>query len=145
MTPQLHPLEETGGEILTQCGKRALPARFSDWRQEWAAVRQRCGLLDAGFRALLRLTGSDRVTFLQGMLSNDVALLKDGEGTYAALLTQQGKLVSDLRAYVLADEVWLDVAATRAAAVRESLERFIIADDVEFAADESWAPLVAIE
>lgn len=145
MSAQLEALEKASGAVFAPSTDRALPARFSTVEAEWAAVRQRCGLLDAGFRALLRLTGSDRVTFLQGMLSNDVALLKDGEGTYAALLTQQGKLVSDLRAYVLADEVWLDVAATRAAAVRESLERFIIADDVEFAADGSWAPLVAVE
>ena len=81
---------------------RALPARFTTVQDEWAAVRRRCGVLDAGFRALLRLTGSDRVTFLQGMVSNDVARLQNGEGTYAALLTQQGKVVSDLRVVVVA-------------------------------------------
>jgi folate-binding protein YgfZ len=102
-------------------------------------------VLDAGFRALLRLIGSDRVTFLQGMVSNDVARLQSGAGTYAALLTQQGKVVSDLRVFVLPDELWLDVPAARAAAVRENLERYIIADDVEFAADASMAPLVVIE
>ena len=124
---------------------RALPARFTTVQDEWAAVRRGCGVLDAGFRALLRLTGSDRVTFLQGMVSNDVARLRNGEGTYAALLTQQGKVVSDLRVFVLPDELWLDVPAPRAAAVRENLERYIIADDVEFVADDSVAPLVVIE
>jgi folate-binding protein YgfZ len=122
-----------------------LPAHFNDWQAEWAAVRQRCGLLDGRFRALLRLGGSDRVTFLQGMVSNDVAKLQEGEGTYAALLTQQGKVVSDLRIYALADELWLDVPATRLTAIRESLERFIVADDVEFASQDAWAALVAVE
>ena len=145
MNAQLEALERASGAVFTLSTDRALPARFSTVESEWTAVRQRCGLLDAGFRGLLRLTGTDRVTFLQGMVSNDVARLKDGEGTYAALLTQQGKVVSDLRVYVLADEVWLDVPAAQAAAVRESLERFIIADDVEFVSDANWAPLVAIE
>jgi folate-binding protein YgfZ len=145
MNTQLEAAERADGAAFASFAERQLPARFADVRNEWAAVRQRCGLLDAGFRGLLRLTGADRGTFLQGMLSNDVACLKDGAGTYAALLTQQGKVVSDLRVYVLADEVWLDVPAARLGAVRESLERYIIADDVEFAAEDEWAPLVAIE
>lgn len=122
-----------------------LRAVFSSTRNEWAAVRQRCGLLDARFRGLLRLSGADRTTFLQGMVSNNVAALQAGQGVYAALLTIQGKMVADLRVYALADELWLDVPAVREAAVRETLDRYIVADDVEFAADDAWAPLVAVE
>lgn len=144
MSVQLEALEKASGAVFVPSTDGALPARFTTVQEEWTAVRRRCGLLDAGFRALLRLTGGDRVTFLQGMVSNDVARLKDGEGTYAALLTQQGKLVSDLRVYILPEELWLDVPAARAAAVRENLERYIIADDVEFA-ESSATPLVAIE
>ena len=111
----------------------------------WSAVRQRCGLLDGDQRAILRVVGSERLIFLQGMLCNDVASLTPGQGTYAALLTQQGKIVSDLRVYALDDEVWLDVPAARAAAVREALERFIVADDVEFADAAPWQPLLSLE
>jgi folate-binding protein YgfZ len=145
MSEQLQALERASGAVFAQFSERALPARFTTVHDEWSAVRRRCGVLDAGFRSLLRLTGSDRATFLQGMVSNDVARLQNGEGTYAALLTQQGKVVSDLRVYALPDELWLDVPAARAAAVRENLERYIIADDVEFAVEDSVAPLVVIE
>jgi folate-binding protein YgfZ len=145
MSAQLEALQRASGAVFAPFTGRELPTRFTTVQEEYTAVRQRCGLLDAGFRSLLRLSGGDRITFLQGMVSNDVAGLQDGEGTYAALLTQQGKVVSDLRVYVLPDEAWLDVPATRATAVRESLERYIIADDVEFAADDSRAPLVAVE
>jgi len=79
------------------------------------------------------------------MVTNNVATLREGQGAYAALLTIQGKVVSDLRVYVLGDELWLDVPATRAATVRATLEQYIIADDVEFVGDEAWAPLVAVE
>lgn len=123
----------------------ALPARFSDLQTEWSAVRQRCGVLEARFRGLLRLTGADRVAFVQGMVTNDVTKLQAGAGTYAALLTQQGKIVSDLHVYALAEELWLDVPAGRAEAVRAALERFIIADDVEFVAGDAWTPLVGLE
>jgi len=145
MSTQLEALEKASGAVFAPFTDRVLPARFATLLDEWAAVRQRCGLLDAGFRGLLRLSGSDRSTFLQGMISNDVARLKEGAGTYAALLTQQGKIVSDLRAYVLPDELWIDVPAACTTAVRANLERYIIADDVEFNPDESWAPLIAVE
>jgi folate-binding protein YgfZ len=145
MSSELEAVERAGGAQFVTVDTIELPARFSDLQSEWSAVRQRCGLLDARFRGLLRVTGADRVSFLQGMLSNDVAKLQAGEGTYAALLTQQGKLVSDLRVYVLAEELWLDVPAARVEAVRAALERFVIADDVEFVAEDAWVPLVVIE
>jgi folate-binding protein YgfZ len=142
MNSEVERLERATG---VQSADIDLPARFTDLATEWTAVRQLCGLLDARFRGLLRMTGADRMTFLQGMLTNDVAVLRKAQGTYAALLTIQGKIVSDLRIYVLADEVWLDVPATRTATVRETLERYIIADDVEFIPDDTWAPLVVVE
>jgi folate-binding protein YgfZ len=145
MSGQLEALERANGAVFAPFADRALPARFTTVDDEWAAVRRRCGLLDAGLRGLLRLTGSDRATFLQGMVSNDVVRLQNGEGTYAALLTQQGKVVSDLRVFVLPDELWLDVPAACAGAVRENLQRYIIADDVEFAVDDGVVPLVVVE
>ncbi len=112
---------------------------------ETAAVRSACGLLPGSLRALHRLIGSDRTTFLQGMLSNDVARLSPGQGTYATHLTQQGRIVSDLRVFVLEDEVWLDVPATRLRPLREALERFLVADDVEFLDGNEYEPLLALE
>jgi len=112
---------------------------------EILAVRQSCGLLRADFRSVLRVVGADRSIFLQGMLSNDVAKLAPGQGCLSALLTQQAKLVSDLRVLILAEEIWLDVPALRATVVREALERFIVADDVEFAEADMCQPLVSLE
>jgi len=142
MTPELEGLERAPDALSVSVD---LPARFTDLDTEWTAVRQRCGLLDARFRGLLRLTGPDRTTFLQGMVTNNVAVLRDGQSTYAALLTIQGKIVSDLRMFALADELWLDVPATRKAAVQTALEKYIVADDVEFVSEDTWAPLVAVE
>lgn len=82
-------------------------------------------------RAIVCAGGADRASFLQGMLSNDVASLGAGEGTYALLLTEQGKLVADLRVLVVESALWLDVARELRERVREALMRFIVADDVE--------------
>ncbi|MBI3784934.1 MAG: aminomethyl transferase family protein [Deltaproteobacteria bacterium] len=145
MSVQLEAAEKANGASFDAGDSRLLPQRFGALSDEWAALRHRCGLYDAGFRALWRLSGSDRTTFLQGMVSNDVAKLGNGSGTYAALLTIQGRIVSDLRVFVVDEEVWLDVPASHGAAVRENLEKYIIADDVEFVDDDAWCPLVGIE
>jgi len=109
----------------------------------WRAVRERAGVFGAPFRAWVRVVGEDRANFLQGMLTNDVRRLALGEGAYAAFLTQQGRVVSDLRVYCMADGFLLDFPASSASAAQARLERFVVADDVEFVPLEDW--LVAAE
>lgn len=46
-------------------------------------------------RGVLRITGDDRVTFLQGLISNDVNRIDGSTALYAALLTPQGKFLHD--------------------------------------------------
>jgi tRNA-modifying protein YgfZ len=97
-------------------------------------LRARAGVTPLADRSLLRVRGEDRVRFLQGMLANDVASLTPGTGTYALLLTEQGRIVGDLRVIALDDELWIDVAKDRAEAVQAALDRFLVADDVEMEA-----------
>jgi folate-binding protein YgfZ len=99
--------------------------------QGFRALREGAAASRLDDRALLRVYGADRLSFLQGMLSNDVASLRAGEGAYALLLTEQGKVVAELRALALEEEVWLDVPVASRGDVRAALERLIVADDVE--------------
>ena len=48
-------------------------------------------------RGLLRLSGADARTFLQGLMSNDVEGVKADNSVYAALLTPQGKFLFEIR------------------------------------------------
>jgi folate-binding protein YgfZ len=120
-----------------------VPLAFGDPAREWRAMREGAAVVAGTFRRVLAVRGDDRVAFLQGMLSNDVNALQPGQGTYAALLTQQGRVVSDLRVYAEADRMLLDTVAWREDAVRDALERFIVADDVELAA-AAEQPLVGV-
>ena len=52
-------------------------------------------------RAVLSVTGTDRVAFLNGLVSNDVAEAASGRAVWAALLTAQGKWLADF--FILAD------------------------------------------
>lgn len=64
---------------------------------EYAALSERCGLVDRSERGKLALSGPDAKTFLAGQVTNDTEALQPGEGCYAAFLTHKGKMLGDLR------------------------------------------------
>lgn len=119
------------GAVLINDRGIELPERFTDPLREYQAVREKAGLIDLSFRSQVRMTGEDRVPFLQGMVSNDVKALRLGEGCMATLLTEQGRIVADLRVYALDTCFLLDVDARVKEKMIEALSRFIVADDVE--------------
>jgi folate-binding protein YgfZ len=65
-------------------------------------------------RGVLSLGGADRVTFLQGLVSNDVNAVLPGSAIYAALLTPQGKFLHDMFIIEAGDHFLLDCEAARA-------------------------------
>lgn len=86
-----------------------MPEEYGGWLGEYEAVRKKAGLLDLSARGKLRLAGKEHLKFLQGMLTNDVMKLADGDGTYAAVLTVKGRMLSDMRVYKELDSVLLDL------------------------------------
>ena len=77
-------------------------------------------------RARLRVTGADRMTFLQGQCTNDIARLKVGENCYAAFLNAKGKMRGEGHVIRLADAFLLEANP----GLGPSLEKFIITEDV---------------
>ncbi len=75
-------------------------------------------------RAVIEVSGEDRVSFLQGLVSNDVAEAAPGRAVWAALLTPQGKWLADF--FILADgaRLLLDCEAGQAAPLAQRLIRF---------------------
>jgi len=86
-------------------------------------------------RQLLRISGSDRQSFLQGLVSNDVTRLAEGP-IYAALLSAQGKYLFDFFLAADGDGILLDVAAERAPALAQRLGMYRLRAEVAIEADE---------
>jgi len=104
---------------------------YGDWLSEHAALRKSAGVLDLSFRSRLVLTGADRVRLLNGQVTNNVKDLPVGEGCYAALVTNKGKMQADLNIYILPEEILLDFEPGLTATITERFNKFIIADDVQ--------------
>lgn len=65
-------------------------------------------------RAVISVGGEARVAFLEGLLSCRVEGIAPGELRYGALLTPQGKIVSDMFLHAFGDRIALDVPAEAA-------------------------------
>jgi transferase CAF17, mitochondrial len=72
-------------------------------------------------RGVLEVAGEDRVAFLQGLVSNDVAKVSPERAIYAALLTAQGRYLFDFFIVALGDALYLDAEAARLADLQRRL------------------------
>ncbi|GAB4462698.1 MAG: glycine cleavage T C-terminal barrel domain-containing protein [Armatimonadaceae bacterium] len=88
---------------------------------------------DRSDRGRLTLTGRDRQSFLQGMVTNDVHRLAPGSGCYTFLLDSTGHILADARVLVQGEYLLLDVEPETAPFVRETLDRYLIMERVEIA------------
>jgi folate-binding protein YgfZ len=77
-------------------------------------------------RERLRITGVDRVDFLQGQCTNDITRVGAGESCYAAFLNAKGRMRGEGHVICLADAFLLEANP----GLGSSLEKFIITEDV---------------
>jgi folate-binding protein YgfZ len=97
------------------------------------AARVSAVLFEGTARGVIEVSGSDRVRWLDGMISGDVGKLEaadDGAGCYATLLTNRGAIVADLHVGRLGERFWLESTRSEIPRISMALDRFIIADDV---------------
>lgn len=80
-------------------------------------------------RVVLRLSGADLIEFLQNLVTNDVGRLSDGP-VYTALLTPQGKLITDFFLVRDGDSILLDAPAGPAPALLQRLRMYKLRADV---------------
>src|SRR4051812_24603823 len=75
-------------------------------------------------RAVLAVAGEDRVAFLQGLVSNDVAEARPGHAVWAALLTPQGKWLADFFIHSDGERLLLDCERAQLAMIQQRLSRY---------------------
>jgi folate-binding protein YgfZ len=123
--------QDLGAASVSEYRGATTAARFSDPQAEFAALRTGCGVYDLGFRTKISLAGSDRVRWLNGMLTNNIRDLSIGQGVYAFLLNPQGHILGDLFAYNRGESITVDTDSAQAEKILETFDHYIIMDDVE--------------
>ncbi len=91
------------------------------------------------------MSGTERASYLQGLLTNDVVALKAGQGCYTAYLTAQGRMIADLHAYELGDIMLLMMSGAVKGPVMAKLDQFIFSEDVQLGdATETFAQVAVV-
>ena len=103
-----------------------MPAHYGKWVAEYQAVRQAVGLSDLSHRGKIRVTGDDRVKWLQGLISNDILPLQPGQGRYSSFLTHKGKMLGYFRVYTLSDSLWVEDVGEVGDATFQALRKFLL-------------------
>ena len=128
-TPLRELHEKSGARFSTWFGCE-LPEVFSDTAEEYCRAREAVALFDTGFRCFFELAGADRVRYLNAISSGDIKELSPGRGAIGLLLNPQGHILAELETFALADRLLVLSHALVRRRTAETLEKFIIMDDV---------------
>lgn len=101
--------------------------------EEFQEIEGRGGRVQLSGRACFRLTGADRLRFLNGQVTNDVRLAGSQEALHACVTDIKGHIVGDgfIHASSGDESLYLDAEPDLREVLGPRLERYIIADDVE--------------
>lgn len=93
-----------------------MPINYGSQIEEHHQVRNDAGMFDVSHMTIVDVKGSEAKTFLQKLLANDVARLKDnGKALYSCMLKEDAGVIDDLIVYYMEDD-WYRVvvnASTR--------------------------------
>ena len=119
----------------------SLPESYGDVLREYAAVRRGgAGMIDLSSRGRLRVGGSEAVQFLNGLVTNDIKTLAQGDWMPAVFPNVQGRLIASVRIMRLADRqtetsrspvFLIDTEPIAHDTVFKSLQRFTHAGDFQ--------------
>jgi folate-binding protein YgfZ len=87
-------------------------------------------LFDLSDRVKLRISGSDRVRFLNGQVTNDVRKANANLSMAACVLNVKGKMNGLIFITAGADDLFVDADAELSETLTQRLDRYVIADDV---------------
>lgn len=103
------------------------------------AILQHGAVTNVSAHTKLRLTGADRVRYLNGQVTNNVRSAKPDETLYACVTDAKGRIVADVHIHATPDSLLLDAEPGLRETLAMRLERYIVADDAELAdVTEDW-------
>ncbi|WP_295624275.1 folate-binding protein YgfZ [uncultured Corynebacterium sp.] len=97
---------------------------------EQRALSESAALVDRSMRRVLRISGPDRLEWLNTLFSQKLDDAQPGRATEALDLDPQGRILHHMGVAVLADAVLLDVSATGAESLQKFLTMMIFRSDV---------------
>jgi folate-binding protein YgfZ len=143
-TPLVAVHQAAGAKLGVWFGS-SLPDDFGDWQREYFFAKQSVALIDKNYRAYLSFSGPDRVRYLNAILTNNIKDLAAGDGVVSLLLNPQGHILAEIETYSLPDKLFCVSYAMIRERLVETLDKFIIMDDVMLTDDTRQYSTLALE
>ena len=122
------------GATMTEREGWALPENYGDAGAEYNTVRNGgAGVIDLSGRGRILVRGSEAVTFLNGLITNDVKTLTKNSWMPAAFPTVQGRLLASVRVINRGDDFLIDTESATHEIALKLLDRFTLAGDFRIA------------
>jgi folate-binding protein YgfZ len=122
-----------------------LPGDFGDARREYFFAKQSVALIDKNHRTYLSFTGPDRVRYLNAILTNNIKDLAPSHGTVSLLLNPQGHILAEIETYASPETLFCVSYALIRDLLIETLDKYIIMDDVTLTDDTQQYGTLALE
>src|SRR2546422_8105036 len=107
-----------------------VPLRYSDIGEEYWSIRKSAGIADLSHMGRLSVEGKDRVTFLNGLLTNDLSKARENTGIHSLLLNTKARVLADLYLHHETDHIVMDTSEKPSGQVKQILDQFIVTEDV---------------
>jgi len=141
----LTPEHRAAGAELANYSGCLLPKMFSDLEGEFRAARETVALFDTSWRAILWLTGRDRVKYLHAISSNNIKDLAENYGVLALLLNPQGRILAELEIYALKEELLVFTHVSARERTFTTLKKYVIGSQVQIADDTDRFGSIGLE
>ncbi|MBF0352465.1 MAG: hypothetical protein HQM11_15650 [SAR324 cluster bacterium] len=131
--PEIDALHQEHGARLIEVGSMLLPLQYADSPDlEIRRILEKSALIDLRAFELIRVQGPDAMTFLQGMVTNDLKQLSPGGLQHQLLCNNKGKILYHLDVLQMAQEDYILVCdPEEAKLVGNHLYHFLIREDLE--------------
>jgi folate-binding protein YgfZ len=114
--------------------------------EEYWAFKEAAALTDLSHRGKLLVRGKDAARFLHGMVTNEIKALEPGHGAYAFFVNVHGQIQADCNILRIdADSFWIDCLRSCTSTIQQTLEKYIIMEDVEVLDLAAQLACIAIE
>ena len=96
----------------------------------YEAATKSAAVVEQDWLGVITLTGTERASWLQGMVTNEVEKVNPGEGCYAAHLNAQGRLIAQMTVLVEEEAIRLVLERATTGKLLSTFDKLIIMEDV---------------
>lgn len=125
-TLPLHEYHQTLGAIFQQDGDWEAPSHYGNPQLEYEALHSNAGLADLSIRGNVIVTGDDRITWLQSIISQDILPLQPGQGRYSTFMDHKGKMLSYFRVFIRPEQVVIEDVGEVGEQTYAALRKFLL-------------------